>query len=242
MTAINDQINVINFENPPVFSKLDSNETEVVLANFNLSPIWISWCPVDLNAPPLTPQQIQTLKYQYATLPSLAKTLGFSFEQVLYSPNVGAGGPDFFPILNQITSNPTEYLYTSYVDITSNKLNQYTTNLDGSSDITSNRLFLRLYYADESSMYNSYNNAENVINIYLPTLLHRQFKNPKQVMWNKESVVDWLDIQVRDQYGNLVYLPQIELAGNDPTAEPPYTTTIDGSYPDFQITLLATEN
>jgi hypothetical protein len=242
MTEINNQISTFNLINPPTFSSLVAGETEVNLATSGGSPIWISWRPVDLTAPSLTPQQIQDLKYQYATLPSLAKTLGFTFEQVLYSPNTGAGGPDFFPILNTIVSNPTEYLYTSYVDITSNKLNQYTTNLDGSSDITSNRLLLRLYYSDESSMYNSYNNENNIINIYNPTLIHRQFKNPKQVMWNKESVVDWLDIQVRDQYGNLVYLPQIQLAGNDPNADPPFTTTIEGSYPDFQITLLATEN
>jgi hypothetical protein len=55
-------------------------------------------------------------------------------------------------------------------------------------------------------------------------------------MWNKEAVIDLLDISVLDQYGNLVPLPVI--AGAQSVA--PIETI--GAYPDFQITLLASEN
>jgi len=64
-------------------------------------------------------------------------------------------------------------------------------------------------------------------------------------MWNKESVVDWLDISVRDEYGNLVELPIIDIADQNPDEEDPessYLENISGSYPDFQLTLLASEN
>jgi hypothetical protein len=57
------------------------------------------------------------------------------------------------------------------------------------------------------------------------------------VMWNKDSVIDWLDISVVDQYNRLVPLPLIK------EFDPPDTYKyIEGSYPDFQLTLLATEN
>jgi hypothetical protein len=57
------------------------------------------------------------------------------------------------------------------------------------------------------------------------------------VMWNKESVVDWFDISIVDQYNQLVVLPQYNRL-----ISPTENKTVDGAYPDFQITLLATEN
>jgi hypothetical protein len=158
----------------------------------------------------------------YYNNPSLCLTLGLTYNQVAAE----------LPYLQSISGNVTETLYTQYVDIISNKYNQYTTNLDGNSFSSgSNRLLCRLYLADEVSIGNNY--AE----LYQPFLIHRQFKNPKMVMWNKDSVIDWLDISVVDQYNRLVPLPLIK------EFDPPNTYSyIDGSYPDFQLTLLATEN
>jgi hypothetical protein len=56
-------------------------------------------------------------------------------------------------------------------------------------------------------------------------------------MWNKDAVIDFLDISVVDQFNQLVPLPsflQIDL--------PTTNKKVTGSWPDFQITLLATEN
>jgi hypothetical protein len=161
-------------------------------------------------------------EFQYYNNPSLALTMGIPYDSLLSQT----------PVSEPYNSEPTETLYTQYVDIISNKYNQYTTNLDGNSFSSgSNRLLCRLYLADEVSVGNNY--AE----LYQPFLIHRQFKNPKMVMWNKDSVIDWLDISVVDQYNRLVPLPKITVP------ETPTTTIeVDGSYPNFQITLLATEN
>jgi hypothetical protein len=131
------------------------------------------------------------------------------------------------PVGSTISGNPTGLVYTQYIDIVSEKLNYYSQQKDGSSDpLTSQALVCRLYIADEISI------AQNVDSFYQPFLIHRQFSNPKTLMWNKDAVVDWLDIAVYDEYGELVPLPQISQFGS----------TFTGSYPNFQITLLATEN
>lgn len=236
MNEINLKITALNpqFQNPPEFSALTTGQTRIEVASDDINtPIYVSWTPVNNLA--IANNSSETL-YNFLTVPSLAKTLGLNFTQATFDPAN--------PIRNRVEGDPSEYLYTSYIDIVSNKLNQYTTNLDGSSDITSNRLLVRLYLSDEISIFNNYDNQ----NIYAPFLIHRQFKNPKEVMWNKESVVDWLDISVRDEYGNLIELPecynQSQTRGTNPNPEYKYfyTNKIEGSYPDFQITILASEN
>jgi hypothetical protein len=214
---INQQFIDLAVPNPPVLS-YSNYQYQFTLNVANVDEQYFSFFnPDNFN----TSTDIEVYQTQYATTPSLMSLLGFTFDQSWV----------LNPVDGIIRGNITESLYTTYVDIVSDKLNQYTTNLDGSSDSTSNRLLLRLYLADECSFPATYA-VDGVNALYQPFLIHRQFKNPKQVMWNKESVVDWLDISVRDQYGFLVPLPQI-LNGTDFT---------DGAYPDFQITLLATEN
>jgi hypothetical protein len=163
--------------------------------------------------------------------PSLMNTLGFIFDQCSTLSN---------PFVGVITGNPTETLYTQYVDIVSNKINQYTTNIDGTSNANSStRLLLRLYLSDEVSIFNNYGTDD----IYQPFLIHRQFKNPKMVMWNKDAVIDWIDIQVVDQYNNLIELPKTTTGEQNPiVGQPTIFVQKTGAYPDFQITLLATEN
>ena len=191
---------------------------------FNLSPnptttvgfVVAFYKPVlELNVPDIS---------VYLNTPSMALTMGFDYYQVRGTNQVLS--------TNGISGNVTEFLYTQYIDIVSDKLNYYTTNRDGSSDATASRqLLARLYLSDEVSMYNGYSS------LYAPFLIHRQFKNPKEVMFDKKATIDWLDISVYDQYGQLVPLPSAptKLSNID---NPPFI----GTYPDFQITLLATEN
>lgn len=165
----------------------------------------------------------------YYSNTSLAYLMGFEYSQV-----IGVANSAYF-------TNSTTLEYTQYVDIVSDKLHQYSTNRDGSSDNFFGRnTICRLYIADEAS---------NIVQGFagdLPVqfipgvsgsfIIHRQFKNPKAVMWNKEASVDWLDIAVYDQFGNLVPLP--------PTSAPTagVSTPVNKAWPDFQITLLASEN
>ncbi len=175
----------------------------------------------------------------YYSNPSLLLLMGMGYEQV--------SGQS---ILYGVNGNPTTLQYTQYIDIVSDKLHQYSTNRDGSSDNTFGRnLICRLYVSDEASnvvegaLVESAGGAGPIISIPVqfvpgvsgPFIIHRQFKNPKAVMWNKEASVDWIDISLYDEYGNLIPLPpNLGAEGFIPLADP--------AYPDFQITFLASEN
>jgi hypothetical protein len=129
-----------------------------------------------------------------------------------------------------LTGNPTNSSYTDYVDITSDKLMTYTDVRDGSStEGAPSSVLARIYANDEVSV-----PATNPITS-APFYIHRQFKNAKNIKWNPDAVIDWCDIQVRDMYGNLVYLPTNPIPQISPTPQVPAT------YPDFQLTLLASE-
>jgi hypothetical protein len=152
---------------------------------------------------------------------------------------------------NGFTGNPTTCQYTQFVDIVSDKLNQYTTNRDGSSDNFFGRnLLCRMYISDEVSNVVQGSDTNNTVipggttiatqfvqfipGVSGPFIIHRQFKNPKAVMWNKDASVDWLDIALYDEFGNLLPPPFVSVNSPLPANNP--------SYPDFQITLLASEN
>jgi hypothetical protein len=178
----------------------------------------------------------------YYSNSSLALLMGMDFRQV----NGTTLASNINPVL---IGNPTTLQYTQYIDIVSDKLHQYTTNRDGSSDNTFSRnLLCRLYISDEASNIVegfsisgdgggpiSSTPVQFIPGVTGPFIIHRQFKNAKAVMWNKEASVDWLDIAVYDEFGNLLPL------GTNTTIPPPYSP-LDPVYPDFQITLLASEN
>jgi len=153
-----------------------------------------------------------------------------------YSTVIGGGIPV------GVYGNPTTLQYTQYIDIVSDKLHQYSTNRDGSSDNFFNRnLLCRLYISDEASNIVQGGTQANPIQ-FVPgvtgsLIIHRQFKNPKAVMWDKEASVDWFDIAVYDQFGNLLPDAFVQFPAG-------FTNIPIGnlSYPDFQITLLASEN
>lgn len=172
---------------------------------------------------------------------SLMLLMGMEYSQVnglgLYFTITST--PDF-----GFQGNPTTLQYTQYVDIVSDKLHQYTTNRDGSTDNSFGRnLMCRLYISDEASNIvegtdigagGTSTFTQFIPGVTSPFIIHRQFKNPKSVMWNKESAVDWLDIALYDEWGNLLPLPYANPLNLLPIANP--------VYPDFQLTLLASEN
>lgn len=181
------------------------------------------------NQPQGTPPDLTYLN-NFDSAPSLWKTLGFTERQagVFLIGQVTPGPTDS----GTITGNPTLTQYTSYVDILSEKLMYYTDVRDGESsrNNTHTGVVCRLYASNEVSQPYS---ADPITS--RPFVIHRQFKNPKQVQWNPTAFIDWIDIRVVDEYGDLVPLPQISVADQIDTLE-------DGAYPDFQITMLASEN
>jgi hypothetical protein len=157
----------------------------------------------------------------YYSKPSLYKTLGFQGVQLISAQNPG----------QSLTGNSTNSSYTDYVDIVSDKLMTYTDVRDGSStNGGQSSLIARIYANDEVSI-----PATQPITC-APFYIHRQFKNAKNIKWNPEAVIDWCDISVYDMWGNLVWLPPVSLNVGAP---PPVVKT--GEYPNFQITLLASE-
>lgn len=211
-TAINAQIGITTTAvNPPVVSVVGKQFkwTPGIGSSSEFTLYWFN-----PNTIPTAPSEAQ-----YLVSASLAKTLGMTYGQV-------SGGQN---TTQPLIGNPTEGLYTQYVDIVSEKLNYYSHTKDGSSTNKTNKALLcRLYVNSEVSVSDLQGQG--------PFVIHRQFKTPKQIMWNKEAVIDLLDISVLDQYGNLVPLPVIAGAQSVSPIE-----TI-GAYPDFQITLLASEN
>jgi len=134
------------------------------------------------------------------------------------------------PIDFSLQGDPTTFLYTQYIDIVCDKINQYATTRDGSSDNAINgSLMCRVYCSDEISLPQTSPSVGQIA-----TTIHRQFKNPKAIMWNKEANIDWLDISLYDEYGFLVPLSFSGIVDSDTIQLAPY--------PDFQITLLASEN
>jgi hypothetical protein len=150
---------------------------------------------------------------QYVFGANLLKTMGITFPQF----NVA------FTAAAPLVGSTTKLQYTAFVDIASSKLNYTSEVKDGSSARKNvSDLITRLYCSDETS-------AINMASIGTPGSrpfqIHRQYATAKYLKQNPSQMLDWVDIQVFDEYGDLVYIP-----------------TDNRTYPDFQITLIASEN
>jgi hypothetical protein len=158
-----------------------------------------------------------TTRQFYLTRSSLLYTMGFAINQM----NFSVSGTQ------TLVGSSTPLLYTRYVDVVSDKLHYNNEVQDGSSQNAKGQtaVLCRIFCADESSN-NTYTAGQS------PFLIHRQFQNPKMLKWNPQAMIDWFQIQLYDEFGDLVQLP----AGVSSTG----TTT--ASYPDFQLVLMATEN
>ena len=177
----------------------------------------------NVGAIPL-PQTTITSSLDYLNAPNLLATLAMSFE--LLTTNLAA--PSF---ALDYRSNLSFGLYTDYVDIVSQKLMRFADARDSSSgNLAQTSTVMRLYLADEVSLTTTDMSGNPVPPGCAPFVIHRQFQTPKQVLCDPDSFVGDLDISVYDMFGRLVYLKQ-DLALNRPF-----------SYPEFQITLLASED
>jgi len=164
---------------------------------------------------------------QFVTLPSLARTLGFTLASLnqTYTSAV------------QDTVWPTGYtdcLYTHYVDIVSPRLLQYRSMIDGASKNTNKKpIITRIYCANENSQ-NSYDLSGNIIPVGTQPFLIFRKMDEKSIRWNSEATVDYLDFQVYDEFGRLVIQPVDELGAN-PIIKSQTT------YPSFQMTFVLSE-
>jgi hypothetical protein len=208
VSAVNDEMAAVFADPPPilVYDPLRSEYSfEAVKAATTVAII--------PNNPDNEPYNAQEY---YNTRPSMLFTLGFQYDQL------------FLNTVNLIVGAPTASLYTDYVDICSSKLMTFSDIRDGnSSNNGKDSIVCRIYCADESS-----GTLTAPIGCR-PFRIHRQFVNPKIVQWNPDSFIDWLDIQVFDMYGQLVWLSKYADQSLIARTAP---------YPAFQITCLASES
>lgn len=147
---------------------------------------------------------------------SLLKTLGFS---------AGQNGAN---VVTSISGGPTLIRYTNYVDIVSSRLHYDSEMKDGDTSLKTIRdVLCRVYCANEIST------PSADIEGQTPFLIHRQFMTPKYFKLNPNQFFNSIDIQVLDQYGNLVYIP--------PRIGNPVGTSPFVSYPDFYLTCIGSE-
>lgn len=171
----------------------------------------------------LRPDSSPLTNEEFVSNPSLAKTLGFTLYGLSQTYTQATSGSNIYP------TGYTDCLYTRYVDIVSPRLLQYRKMIDGASKNANKKaLITRVYCANENSQ-NSYDLSGNIIPLGTqPFLIHRKILE-KDILWNSEATVDYLDFQVLDEYGHLVQLPSA-------TYFSPTTT-----YPSFQMTLVLSE-
>jgi hypothetical protein len=183
-----------------------------------INQIYSLSCDVNFMVYESDPEDGLTAVEYYSRVPSLLRTMGFSLDQIVFITHT-------VPMVGL----PTNTLYTEFVDICSSKLMMNTDAQDGTSanEASKPSVVCRVFLADESSQVTTAPLGCR------PMLIHRQFVNAKQTKWSSDQFIDWLDIQVYDQYGQLVPLPTYVLEG--------FPARI-GAYPDFQITCLASEN
>jgi hypothetical protein len=148
------------------------------------------------------------------TSPSILSMMGFNFTTQDYS----------LPSAIQVGGS-APLVYTQYIDICSDVLTQYQ-NLPDASTGTPNHqhVICRLYIANETSTTNNDASGNPIFPGMTPFVIHRQFKNTKVFKWNSQNSVDRIDIQLYDDAGRLLRLPD-----NNTT------------YPDFQITFQSSE-
>lgn len=118
-------------------------------------------------------------------------------------------------IFTEIESAYASFQYTPYVDLLSQTLtkNQKVSDSD-SSDYRQPHKLARIYLANEgiqpffaSATYDLSGALvgadDNVIGT-APCTFRREFKFPKQIQWNKDQYIDYIELQLLDSHGQLI--------------------------------------
>jgi hypothetical protein len=145
--------------------------------------------------------------------------------------------------------------YTNYIDIVSKTLTKYQNVADNDSGLKSGGAKLaRIYlsneaiqsrvttadYTEEGVLTDSYDDAIGV----RPFAFRREFKFPKQILWNNTENIDSVDIQVLDRLGNVLYSNQTQNQSatfNPGSPLSPYGLMVTGNNTSFQFTIQVTE-
>lgn len=138
---------------------------------------------------------------------------------------------------------PTDCLYTPYIDIVSRRLVAYQSLYDTTTAPVNRNIICRLYLNNDNvpqptpSTYWNGTAAVTVINEPVligqrPATIYKQFRNPKLLRYVAEVPVGQVDFQVYDSLGNPL----------DDVFNTTYPKSATAQIPDYQLSLLASEN
>lgn len=155
------------------------------------------------------------------------------------------GVPGSTDYSDEIFTAPTDCLYTPYIDIVSRSLVSYQSLYDTTTAPVNRNIICRLYLNGDniplptSSTY--FNTAteepvtivnEAVLIGQRPGTIYKQFRNPKLLRYTSDVPVGQIDFQVYDSLGNPL----------DNVFNATYSRTATAQIPDYQLSLLASEN
>jgi hypothetical protein len=131
------------------------------------------------------------------------------------------GSGDLFPDTEQESGTYPNFLYTPYIDIYSDTLTNYQTIKDTNTSIANQKgLIARVYLSGTGNIQNIEDESALGSRAFTMT---SDLNSPKIIEWTPDVTVTQIDIQLKDQYGELLPGPE------------------NGYQTEFQITLLCSE-
>lgn len=147
-----------------------------------------------------------TLKpYIYPTIEQTKKGLYFMINWALGTGNGGGGTSK-----DQSGQPISSLSYTSYIDVCSSGLTQYQDVKDnGTNEGQAPGVLLRVYLGNYTTegLGDGGTSSETVRPGCRPCVIHRIYNVPKYSKWSPGEYVNKIDIQLRDDTGNLLYVP-----------------------------------
>lgn len=176
--------------------------------------------------------EFQILPFDYEDPQQLVKGLYF-----MMNWNINNSAPD----TSQIAMDFPSLTYTKYIDICSRQLTQYQKVKDNSTrENQTPAVLCRLYlgnYTVEGLPATS--GQETTWPGARPCVIQRIMNVPKYSMWNPGQFIDQIDIQLRDDTGNLLFIPSNAISETDIQTEVSGARTNQCS---FQLTLHCSES
>lgn len=176
-------------------------------------------------------EDFQFVPFQYQTIDQSLKGLfflmGFSPAEAFIDDTEHFG--TIFPPMT----------YTRYVDVCSRQLTQYQKVKDNSTrENQTPAVLCRIYLGNYTT--EGIGIGDSTATLYYPgcrpAVIQRLFNVPKYSAWNPGAFIDQIDIQLRDDVGNLLYVPGF-YEDNDTEY-----SNADATTNEFQLTLHASES
>ena len=140
----------------------------------------------------------------------------------------------------QVGGRTTRCKYIEYIDVVCTQLTYNQDLKDSTSAPTVRDVLARIYVETENDQPNAVYQGgaflpltDTIPGCY-PFTIYRQFKTPKQILWNKAQSLGNIKFELFDNHGQPLGAPS--------SAGDPNSLAVVGNYPDWRMTLLVSEN